>query len=48
VAAARGITGIDGRRRLNEAGERAVEATADVVAAHVDRVLGRRPRGDAG
>ena len=41
LAAERGITGIDGRRRLNEAGRQAVEATAEVLAGLVDRVLGR-------
>ena len=41
LAAERGISGIDGRRRLNEAGQRAVEATAGVLAALVDEALGR-------
>ena len=41
LAAERGITGIEGRRRLNGAGRQAVEATAEVLAGLVDRVLGR-------
>ena len=46
LAAERGILGIDGRRRLNEAGQRAVEATAEVVAGLVDRMLGRTGGGE--
>ena len=42
LAAARGITGIDGRRRLNDAGRRAVEATAEVLSGLVDQALGRK------
>lgn len=42
LAAGRGINGIAGCRRLNEAGEKAVEATAEVLAGLVDQVLGRR------
>lgn len=48
LAAEKGIVGIDGRRRLNEAGQRAVEVTADVLAGLVDKVLGRRNASVAG
>jgi len=40
IAAAKGIAGIGGRRRLNEAGKRAVETVAKVLETEVDRVLG--------
>ena len=42
LAAERGLTGIDGRRRLNKAGQQAVEVTAEVLAGLVDEVLGRK------
>ncbi|MCX6559282.1 MAG: putative zinc-binding protein [Candidatus Aminicenantes bacterium] len=45
IAEAKGITGIAGRRRLNEAGEKAVEAVAEILQAEVDRVLGPSRRG---
>lgn len=46
IAAAKGITGIEGRRRLNEAGRKAVEAVAEILEEEVDRVLGSsRPGG---
>jgi uncharacterized metal-binding protein len=41
LAAARGITGIAGCRRLNASGLQAVEATAEALAGLVDQVLGR-------
>jgi uncharacterized metal-binding protein len=40
IAAAKGIAGIEGRRRLNEAGRKAVEAVAEILEEEVDRVLG--------
>ncbi len=42
LAVERGITGIAGCRRLNEAGQQAVEVTAEVLAGLVDQVLGRK------
>lgn len=46
IAAAKGITGIEGRRRLNEAGRKAVEAVAEILEEEVDKVLGSsRPGG---
>jgi len=42
LAAEQGITGIDGRRRLNEAGRQAVEATAQALVGLVDQVLGQK------
>jgi hypothetical protein len=44
LLAARGMDKPEGRRRLNEAGRRAVEVLAEVLAAEVDKVLGRRGR----
>jgi len=40
IAEEQGIGGIEGRRRLNEAGRRAVTATAERIADHVDDLLG--------
>lgn len=40
IAEAKGIAGIGGRRRLNEAGRQAVEVVAEVLQAEVDRILG--------
>jgi len=40
IAAAKGITGIEGRRRLNEPGRKAVEAVVEILEEEVDRVLG--------
>ena len=48
LAAEHGIAGIDGRRCLNEAGQKAVEVTAERLAALVDQVLGKDERPDAG
>lgn len=39
IAAAEGLTGIQGRSRLNESGEKAVEAVARVLEKEVDRIL---------
>ena len=47
LAAEHGIEGIDGRRCLNDAGRRAVELTAERLAALVDQVLGKEPRLEA-
>jgi len=44
LAAARGIAGIGGRRCLNRAGEKAVEATAERLTALVDQLLGQGRR----
>lgn len=44
LAAERGITGIEGRRCLNAAGQAAVELTAQRLAAMVDEVLGKDGR----
>jgi uncharacterized metal-binding protein len=44
IAAAKGITGIEGRRRLNEAGRKAVEAVIEILEEEVDRVLGSSRR----
>jgi len=47
LAAEHGIAGIRGRRCLNEAGQKAVEVTAERLAALVDRILGNERRADA-
>ena len=47
LAAEHGIDGIQGRRCLNQAGQKAVEVTADRLAALVDQVLGKDERPDA-
>jgi len=47
LAAEHGIDGIQGRRCLNQAGQKAVEVTADRLAALVDQVLGKDERQDA-
>lgn len=44
LAAEHGITGIDGRRCLNPAGQRAVDMTAERLAMLVDQVLGKEHR----
>jgi hypothetical protein len=44
LAAEHGITGIEGRRCLNPAGERAVHLTAEHLAALVDQALGYEKR----
>jgi uncharacterized metal-binding protein len=44
LAAEHGISGIQGRRCLNEAGRRAVEITAERLAELVDQVLGKNRR----
>lgn len=44
LAAAHGITGIDGRRCLNQAGQEAVELTAGRLAELVDGLLGKGER----
>jgi hypothetical protein len=41
LVAERGLGKPEGRRRLNEAGRQAVDATATHVAALVDKLLGR-------
>ena len=41
LAAAHGITGIAGRRCLNEAGRKAVEVTAERLTTLVDQILGK-------
>jgi len=38
IAAAQGISGIDGRRKLNPSGKRAVEAVARTLEKEVDRI----------
>jgi uncharacterized metal-binding protein len=43
LAAAKGIAGVAGRRRLNDAGKRAVEAVAEALEMEVDRILKRKP-----
>ncbi len=48
LAVEHGIGEIQGRRCLNQAGQRAVALTADRLAALVDQVLGRETRSDAG
>ena len=48
LAAEHGIAGIAGRRCLNQAGQKAVEITAERLAALVDQVLGKEQRTDAG
>jgi uncharacterized metal-binding protein len=47
LAAQQGITGIDGRRCLNEAGRKAVELTAERLSALVDQILGKDKTSDA-
>ena len=47
LAAEHGIEGIQGRRSLNRAGQKAVVLTAERLAALVDQVLGREERADA-
>jgi hypothetical protein len=47
LAAEQGIAGIEGRRCLNQAGKKAVEAVAERLALLVDRVLGRDTGPDA-
>ena len=49
LAAEHGITGIEGRRCLNQAGKQAVELTAERLSVLVDKVLGKekRPTGGA-
>ena len=42
VAAERGIEGIANRRNLNESGRRAVDATAEIIAGFVDRLLEKK------
>ena len=44
LAAGKGINGIGGRRNLNEAGKKAVEAVADHLVELIDSVLGRDGR----
>ena len=44
IAAAKGITGIEGRRRLNWAGKKAVEAIVEILEEEVDRALGSSRR----
>jgi uncharacterized metal-binding protein len=44
LAAEQGLTGIDGRRCLNEAGKRAVELTATRLVELIDQVLGKERR----
>ena len=39
IAEAEGISGIEGRRRLNQAGKKAVEAVAHALETEVDRIL---------
>lgn len=46
IAAAKGIAGIGGRRRLNEAGKKAVDAVVEALEREVDRVLGSSRRQD--
>jgi uncharacterized metal-binding protein len=46
LAAERGIEGVGGRRRLNQAGQEAVEATAEALTVLVDHALGRPGRAD--
>jgi uncharacterized metal-binding protein len=48
LAAEHGITGIEGRRCLNAAGKKAVEVTAERLAALVDQILGKDKAQDAG
>jgi uncharacterized metal-binding protein len=48
LAAEHGIGDIQGRRSLNQAGQKAVALTADRLAALVDQVLGKETRSDAG
>lgn len=43
IAEAKGITGIAGRRRLNEAGKKAAKAVADALAGEVDRIMKGKP-----
>ena len=48
LAAEHGIGDIQGRRSLNQAGQKAVALTAERLAALVDQVLGKGKRPDAG
>jgi uncharacterized metal-binding protein len=48
LAAEHGLSGIDGRRCLNDAGKRAVELTAARLVELVDQVLGKTARPDGG
>ena len=48
LAAEHGIGDIQGRRSLNQAGQKAVALTAERLAALVDQVLGKEKRSDAG
>lgn len=48
LAAEQGITGIQGRRCLNKAGQKAVEVTAERLAVLVDQILGKDKASDAG
>jgi uncharacterized metal-binding protein len=48
IAAEHGIAGIEGRRCLNQAGQKAVALTAERLVALVDQLLGKRERPDAG
>ncbi len=48
LAAEYGITGIGGRRCLNEAGKKAVEVIAERLATLVDQILGKNKAQDAG
>ncbi len=48
IAAEHGIAGIEGRRCLNPAGQKAVDLTAERLAALVDQLLGKEERPDAG
>jgi uncharacterized metal-binding protein len=48
LAAEHGIAGIEGRRCLNQAGQTAVELTAQRLAELVDQVLGKEKRPGAG
>lgn len=47
LAAEHGITGMQGRRCLNQAGQKAVEVTAERLATLVDQILGKGKRADA-
>lgn len=47
LMAEHGITGIEGRRCLNPAGQKAVEITAEHLAALVDKILGKEKRSEA-
>jgi uncharacterized metal-binding protein len=47
IAAEHGIAGIEGRRCLNQAGQKAVEITAERLSALVDQLLGKKASPDA-